>query len=412
MSDKMHGPVPRLLTLTLLSALLASCVDGGSGGGEKAASSTSSEISNVANAGNISRPTSGAPIADAGPDQDATAGETVTFDGSASFDPDGDPLAFLWEQIDGDTISLPDDRSPGLTLIAPGVMAPNRYRFRLSVTDGASASTDTVELIVFPVLDVTPPLLVSRSPGANETGVAPGTTITVVFNEPLAASTVNAQSMSLRQSMVTVPGTVSYSAGTFSATFTPDSELDADTPFAVSLSSDITDAAGNPYAGTTWSFTTGSAFNLGPTGQGTIDACMSDADRQMLTLVNNARAQARSCGSEPHPAVSALAWHCSLEQAAAGHSTDMANNNFFSHTGSDGLNAGHRISATSYPWRAWGENIAAGYATVESAMAGWLGSPGHCSNIMNAGFTEMGAASATNPGSDYRVYWTQVFADR
>jgi uncharacterized protein YkwD len=164
--------------------------------------------------------------------------------------------------------------------------------------------------------------------------------------------------------------------------------------------------------GTTWTFTTGSPFNLGPTDQGTIDTCMSASDKQMLTLVNNARTQARACGSGQYPAVSALAWHCSLEQAAAGHSTDMANNNFFSHTGSDGLNAGQRISATGNPWRAWGENIAAGYTTAESAMAGWLGSSGHCANIMNAGFTEMGAASATNPGSDYGIYWTQAFADR
>jgi hypothetical protein len=121
----------------------------------------------------------------------------------------------LWEQIDGDAISLPDDRSPALTLIAPGVMVPSRFSFRLSLSDGSSVSTDTVELTVSPVYDVTPPQLVSRSPGTNEKGVTPGTAITVVFNEPLWASTVTPQSVSLRQSVATVPGTVSYSAGTF-----------------------------------------------------------------------------------------------------------------------------------------------------------------------------------------------------
>jgi uncharacterized protein YkwD len=132
----------------------------------------------------------------------------------------------------------------------------------------------------------------------------------------------------------------------------------------------------------------------------------------MLTRVNNERQQARTCGSSLYAATSPLAWHCSLEAAAQIHSTDMADNNFFSHTGSDGSNAGQRISATGYSWRAWGENIAAGYATVESVVTGWLDSPGHCGNIMNPIVTEMGAASTSNSSADFQIYWTQVFADR
>jgi uncharacterized protein YkwD len=90
----------------------------------------------------------------------------------------------------------------------------------------------------------------------------------------------------------------------------------------------------------------------------------------------------------------------------------MADNNYFSHTGSDGSNAGQSVSATGYSWRAWGENIAAGDATVESVVTGWLDSPGHCGNIMNPIVTEMGAASTSNSSADFQIYWTQVFADR
>ena len=45
-------------------------------------------------------------------------------------------------------------------------------------------------------------------------------------------------------------------------------------------------------------------------------------------------------------------------------------------------------------------------------MNGWLASSGHCANIMRASFSELGAASASNQGSTYGTYWTQVFADR
>ncbi|HCJ28080.1 MAG TPA: hypothetical protein DHV63_01935, partial [Pseudomonas sp.] len=56
-----------------------------------------------------------------------------------------------------------------------------------------------------------------------------------------------------------------------------------------------------------------------------------------------------------------------------------------------------------------GENIAAGQGSAEQAVSSWLASPGHCQNIMNPGFTEMGAAYATNPRSAATIYWTQVF---
>jgi uncharacterized protein YkwD len=42
-------------------------------------------------------------------------------------------------------------------------------------------------------------------------------------------------------------------------------------------------------------------------------------------------------------------------------------------------------------------------------VQGWLDSPGHCANIMNDDFTEMGAAYAVNTAREpARIYWTQV----
>ncbi|GAB6263968.1 hypothetical protein PSSHI_42120 [Photobacterium sp. R1] len=105
-----------------------------------------------------------------------------------------------------------------------------------------------------------------------------------------------------------------------------------------------------------------------------------------------------------------LTWDYSLEQAAFVHSSNMANYDFFSHTGLDGSTPSSRVTAQGYDWRTVGENIAAGQKSVSSVMQGWLDSPGHCKNIMNGSFTQMGAASVTNSGSTYGIYWTQVFA--
>jgi uncharacterized protein YkwD len=152
------------------------------------------------------------------------------------------------------------------------------------------------------------------------------------------------------------------------------------------------------------------SYNLGNTSQAVIDQCMSEYDKQMLTQVNTARSQPRNCGGEYYPATAALSWHCTLEDVAYAHSRDMGDYNFFSHTGSDGLTVGDRVRNAGYDWSAVGENIAAGQQTIDTVMAAWLDSPGHCANIMRPLYTEFGMASYSADGSDYRIYWTQVFA--
>lgn len=147
-------------------------------------------------------------------------------------------------------------------------------------------------------------------------------------------------------------------------------------------------------------------------GDLTVPCASSPEGQAMLEAVNAFRARDRSCGSRgDFPAVPALSWRCELESAALGHSMDMANNNFFSHTGFDGSSAGDRATREGYNWSSWGENIAAGsaYSAVSAVMQGWIDSPGHCANLMGASFTEFGAAKYSNSSSTYNVYWTQVF---
>ncbi|MBC7006485.1 CAP domain-containing protein [Photobacterium sp. BZF1] len=131
---------------------------------------------------------------------------------------------------------------------------------------------------------------------------------------------------------------------------------------------------------------------------------------QMLFAVNQARAEEQNCGGQIMPAVPALTWDYDLESAAYSHSSDMANNNFMSHTGSDGSTPQDRIEATGYSWSTWAENVAAGQKDINAVMTSWMNSPGHCKNIMNGSVTEMGASFVENSSTQYGIYWTQVFA--
>jgi uncharacterized protein YkwD len=129
-----------------------------------------------------------------------------------------------------------------------------------------------------------------------------------------------------------------------------------------------------------------------------------------LRAVNRARAIDRYCGERQFTAAPALKWSTALAEAARAHSQDMARQRYFSHTGKDGRQVADRAVRAGFRWRGIGENIAAGQASPEEAMAGWLASPGHCANIMDRSFTEMGAAYGTNAGGEQpHIYWTQVF---
>ena len=127
-------------------------------------------------------------------------------------------------------------------------------------------------------------------------------------------------------------------------------------------------------------------------------------------LTNLARAAGQQCGSQAYDAVAGLTWNEQLAKAAYAHSQDMATHNYFDHTNRDGENPGVRIARAGYSAQTWGENIAAGYGSVEAVIAGWIDSPGHCANIMNGRFTEFAVAVAENSGTTYGSYWTMVLA--
>lgn len=115
---------------------------------------------------------------------------------------------------------------------------------------------------------------------------------------------------------------------------------------------------------------------------------------EVVALVNAERAKAgcRALVVDPR-----------LVAAAQGHSTDMATNNYFSHTSRDGRSFADRIRAAGYP-RPAAENIAKGQRSAERVMRAWMNSSGHRANILNCSYTAIGV------GLDTRGwYWTQNF---
>ena len=122
-----------------------------------------------------------------------------------------------------------------------------------------------------------------------------------------------------------------------------------------------------------------------------------------------------------------------LDTSSENHSSNMATRDFFMHCDPDTLTMpADRMTAAGYAATSSAENIAAGYATPEAVMAGWMGSTGHRANILTTTNREIGIghvfqagdqgnvrqsangncpATSSNNGPWYH-YWTQNFGLR
>jgi uncharacterized protein YkwD len=113
---------------------------------------------------------------------------------------------------------------------------------------------------------------------------------------------------------------------------------------------------------------------------------------EVVSLTNQRRREA-GCG--------ALAPDARLTRAAQAHASDMAENNYFSHSSRDGRRFEHRVRAAGYP-RPGAENIAKGQSSASQVVREWMASPSHRSAMLTCGFTTIGVARV---GS----YWVQEF---
>jgi uncharacterized protein YkwD len=79
-----------------------------------------------------------------------------------------------------------------------------------------------------------------------------------------------------------------------------------------------------------------------------------------------------------------------LNQAAQNKANDMAARNYWSHNTPDGQTPWTFISAVGYNYQKAGENLAYGFATAGDTITGWMNSPEHRANILNASYQEVG----------------------
>ena len=129
-----------------------------------------------------------------------------------------------------------------------------------------------------------------------------------------------------------------------------------------------------------------------------------------LELVNNVRSRGARCGDRDFAPAPPLTLSGALGNVALGHAADMAQHDYFEHRDLNGGSPADRVRAVGYRERLVGENIAYGPKSVEEVVQGWLDSPGHCENIMDPRFAEMGVAYATGQSGRHGLYWVQVLA--
>lgn len=123
----------------------------------------------------------------------------------------------------------------------------------------------------------------------------------------------------------------------------------------------------------------------------------ASAESEVIRLTNQERARhgCRAVRHEPK-----------LSTAARWHSQDMARNNFFSHTGSDGSSFAVRAKRAGYN-HAMSENIAKGHRSAAEVVKGWMGSSSHRGAILDCAAKAVGVGLAR--AKDGALLWTQDF---
>jgi hypothetical protein len=128
------------------------------------------------------------PVANAGTSQSAQAGETVTLNGSGSFDANGDPLTFSWA-----ITSFP--AGSGATIADPGAMITTfvpdlagTYVIQLVVNDGlldSVPSTTQVQVVANPTVPTEATRDVQEIIGSLDPSVFKNTNLQKTFNNKL-----------------------------------------------------------------------------------------------------------------------------------------------------------------------------------------------------------------------------------
>jgi len=272
--SKRHSRYLQLSMILLLSSLAAGCGGGGSQGrapilGSGGAVARPPTVTAVAPANNATGVTTNNTIINAAfsePMAPITGGASFTVTCTA---PCTNPTG---------TVALDATNRIATFTLTPGSSLDPLTLYTATVTGAKSLATGLT--LVSPyvwtfttgvTLDTTLPRVLSTVPATTipgpTTGVPTNTAITAVFTEEMAPATITGTSFTLTGPGATpVAGTVSYTVGAATATFTPAAVLAASTTYTATITTAATDLAGNALAGNqaplpaasnyVWTFTT------------------------------------------------------------------------------------------------------------------------------------------------------------
>lgn len=152
---------------------------------------------------------------------------------------------------------------------------------------------------------------------------------------------------------------------------------------------------------------------VAPRGANAADeaSCLSTAEKQFLTLINQYRATKKLAPVQASK---------TLNIASYKHSLDMGKRKYFAHNTKTPLPAGQsgalpwdRMKDAGYGYNTYkGENIAAGYSSAQAVFNGWKASSGHNKNMLNPNFKVIGIGFVNVTGSPYKYYWTTDFGGK
>jgi hypothetical protein len=105
--------------------------------------------------------------------------------------------------------------------------------------------------------DTTAPTVINTIPKNNATGVSRTNNITAAFSEMVTNVNTTTFTLTPTNGTTNVSAKVTYNSTGDRWVLNPDVTLSPTTSYTATITSGVTDLAGNAFAGTTWTFTTG-----------------------------------------------------------------------------------------------------------------------------------------------------------